>query len=256
MNEELANLNLDDEEEELILCENDLNDLEDDYRFCLVGKALIECKVHFPSLKRTLANLWHPLEEHLIVFHRLNNGEDLMKVPLVYIDFWVQIYLPFGVISEGLARQLGHREGFCPVRLTIGTQEEGNAIVQGVWNMDQRETIMENKPIKSCEGKKRQRPRVDQSNGFGINGLLIEFNKRLAAVEKVQLKCCFVNGIDVGTHGSKEGLPIGWKGDYVVQLKSFSTNHIDLEVKDGGSMPSWRFTRFYSAPEEHKRRES
>lgn len=63
MKEELANLNLDDEEEELILCENDLNGLEDDYQFCLVGKALMECMVHFPSLKRTLANLWHPLGE-------------------------------------------------------------------------------------------------------------------------------------------------------------------------------------------------
>ncbi|MBA0778230.1 hypothetical protein Gotri_006122 [Gossypium trilobum] len=167
MKEELANLNLDDEEEELILCENDLNDLEDDYQFCLVGKALMECMAP-------------------IVFHRLNNGEDLMKVPLVYINFWVQIYLAFGVISEGLARQLGHiykkkvpneskwlREdgakgfqgGSNYQSMDMDDQnvmgKEGNAIVQGAWKMDQRETIMENKLIGGCEGKKRQRPRDD-----------------------------------------------------------------------------------------------
>ncbi|MBA0598147.1 hypothetical protein Gorai_007923 [Gossypium raimondii] len=200
MKEELANLNLDDEEEELILCENDLNGLEDDYQFCLV------------DIKRVLDGIPWSFNRHLIVFHRLNNGEDLMKVPLVYINFWVQIYLAFRVISEGLARQLGHGEGFFPLRLTIGTQEvsfgwdislrahlqkkvpneskwlredgakgfqggsnhqsmdmndqnvmgkEGNAIVQGAWKMDQRETIMENKLIGGCEGKKRQRPRDD-----------------------------------------------------------------------------------------------
>ncbi|KAK5812413.1 hypothetical protein PVK06_027843 [Gossypium arboreum] len=40
MEEEHANLNLDDEEEELIPCEKDPNELEDDYQFCLVHNLL------------------------------------------------------------------------------------------------------------------------------------------------------------------------------------------------------------------------
>ncbi|PPR99376.1 hypothetical protein GOBAR_AA21288 [Gossypium barbadense] len=130
MEEEHANINLDDEEEELIPCEKDPNELKDDYQICLVGKALTECVVHFPFLKRTLANLWHPLgavtitnigekrvldgipwsfNRHLIIFHRLIIGEDSLKVPLVYIGLWVQVHnLLFGVISEGLAWKLGN----------------------------------------------------------------------------------------------------------------------------------------------------
>ncbi|MBA0694645.1 hypothetical protein Goari_004923 [Gossypium aridum] len=39
-----TNLNLEDEEEELIPCERDPNKEDDEYRFCLVGKALMDCR--------------------------------------------------------------------------------------------------------------------------------------------------------------------------------------------------------------------
>ncbi|MBA0849170.1 hypothetical protein Goshw_012449 [Gossypium schwendimanii] len=38
--------------------------------------------------------------------------------------------------------------------------------------------------------------------------------------------------IDVGAVGSKWGLPIGWKEEYGLQLKSFSVNHIDVEIME------------------------
>ncbi|MBA0729681.1 hypothetical protein Golax_022852 [Gossypium laxum] len=81
-----------------------------EYGLCLVGQVLTDSIVNFPSLKNTLADLWHPLREvsimeiedkyilfrfyskidlkrvmdgmpwffnrHLIVFHRLIRGED------------------------------------------------------------------------------------------------------------------------------------------------------------------------------------
>ncbi|KAK5835929.1 hypothetical protein PVK06_011647 [Gossypium arboreum] len=58
---ELANVNFADEEEELIQFDKDSYVVEEDNRFCLVGKTLIDCVVRFPSLKKTLVDLWHPL---------------------------------------------------------------------------------------------------------------------------------------------------------------------------------------------------
>ncbi|KAK5812412.1 hypothetical protein PVK06_027842 [Gossypium arboreum] len=72
-------------------------------------------------------------------------------------------------------------------------------------------------------------------------------------MEKVRLKCGFANVLDVGAFRSKGGLSISWKEEYMVQLRSFSANHINVDVKEGKGMPSWRLTRFYGASEEHKK---
>ncbi|MBA0820263.1 hypothetical protein Gohar_021953 [Gossypium harknessii] len=139
---DITNLNLEDEEEEPIPCEKYSSKEDDEHRLCLVGKTLIDCVVHFPSLKRTLVDLWHPLggviildlggemvvisifykedikrvmdgmswsfNMNLIVFHWLVNREYPKQIPLNYIYFWIQVHnLPFVEISEGLARQLG-----------------------------------------------------------------------------------------------------------------------------------------------------
>ncbi|MBA0794252.1 hypothetical protein Gohar_018602, partial [Gossypium harknessii] len=61
MEANIANLSLEDKEEESIPCEREPNNDDEDRRFCLVGRALIDCVIHFPSLKRTIAYLWHPL---------------------------------------------------------------------------------------------------------------------------------------------------------------------------------------------------
>ncbi|MBA0760158.1 hypothetical protein Gotri_022922 [Gossypium trilobum] len=94
------------------------------------------------AMKSILANLWHPhgvtisdLSEkrfmfkfyyeidfdrflegspwtfngHLLVFHSVRKGEDPMVVPLIFVDFWVQIHnLPFGLILEVMGRQFGN----------------------------------------------------------------------------------------------------------------------------------------------------
>ncbi|MBA0724288.1 hypothetical protein Golax_020988, partial [Gossypium laxum] len=31
------------------------------YQFCLVGRCLTDNVVHFPSLRNTMADLWHPI---------------------------------------------------------------------------------------------------------------------------------------------------------------------------------------------------
>ncbi|KAA3467762.1 reverse transcriptase [Gossypium australe] len=75
-------------------------------------------------------------------------------------------------------------------------------------------------------------------------------------MEKVRQKCGFVNGIDIGAMGSKGGLSLGWKGNSLINLKSFSSYHIDVEVQDNECDTKWRLTGFYGNPEERGRRES
>ncbi|XP_016681365.1 uncharacterized protein [Gossypium hirsutum] len=51
-------------------------------------------------------------------------------------------------------------------------------------------------------------------------------------MELVRQKCGFANGIDIGAIGSKGGLPLGWNGNALIKLRSFSSFHIDVEVHD------------------------
>ncbi|KAH1065445.1 hypothetical protein J1N35_030432 [Gossypium stocksii] len=140
MEEELANLSLLDEEEEAIHEEGVV--LENSIQFCLVGRALTDSVVHFPSLHNTMADLWHPIggicitdlgnkrylfqffhevdiqrvisgtpwffNNHLLVLEKIQEGENPLLVPLIHMEFWVQVHdLPIGWMSESLAKQFG-----------------------------------------------------------------------------------------------------------------------------------------------------
>ncbi|KAA3475478.1 reverse transcriptase [Gossypium australe] len=75
-------------------------------------------------------------------------------------------------------------------------------------------------------------------------------------MELVRLKCGFENGIDIGAMGSRGGLPLGWKGNSLVSLKSLSPFHVDVEIQDNDCGAKWRLTGFYGNPDERGRRES
>ncbi|KAH1080052.1 hypothetical protein J1N35_019813 [Gossypium stocksii] len=64
-------------------------------------------------------------------------------------------------------------------------------------------------------------------------------------MELVRVKCGFPNGIDVSTCGSKGGLSLGWKGNNLISLRSFSTSRIDVDIQDPKLGESWRLTGFY-----------
>ncbi|MBA0610395.1 hypothetical protein Godav_011255 [Gossypium davidsonii] len=61
MKEELANLNIVDVEEEPLHAHRNANVVKEDYNLCLVWQVLTDSVVHFPAMRNTLANLWHPL---------------------------------------------------------------------------------------------------------------------------------------------------------------------------------------------------
>ncbi|KAJ8774488.1 hypothetical protein K2173_016934 [Erythroxylum novogranatense] len=114
-----------------------------EYDLCLVGMLLTTSRVNFPSLRDLFADLWRPqtgivisdlgarrylfrffhkvdlenvlkrcpydFQQHLLVLHRLTEGEMPLEVPLFYTDMWVQVHaLQTGLMSEGLAKQFGH----------------------------------------------------------------------------------------------------------------------------------------------------
>ncbi|MBA0704526.1 hypothetical protein Golax_016778 [Gossypium laxum] len=124
----IANLNLEDEKEEPIPYKRDLHKEDEDYQLCLIGKALTDCVIHFSSFKRILAYLWHPLGGAVIS----DLGDKIYLFRFFYeVDIKRVHNLPYGAILEGMARKLGdfighklgHEEGFCLVRKTIGIQE-------------------------------------------------------------------------------------------------------------------------------------
>ncbi|MBA0755035.1 hypothetical protein Gogos_021631 [Gossypium gossypioides] len=59
MEDAMANLRLLDDEEEAI--QEDERVVSAAYQFCLVGRCLTDSVVHFPSLRNTMADLWHPI---------------------------------------------------------------------------------------------------------------------------------------------------------------------------------------------------
>ncbi|MFQ6664581.1 hypothetical protein Gotur_031645 [Gossypium turneri] len=139
----LAQLSINDEEEEIIHIPIDPNRENRGEIFQLVGCFLTTSTIHFPAMKSTMANLWHPIKgvricdlgekrylfqffhamdmnrvlkgspwtfnNHLLVLYKLELGEDPLQIPLVLTHFWVQIYnIPTGLFSDILAVQLGN----------------------------------------------------------------------------------------------------------------------------------------------------
>lgn len=51
MESDLANLNLNDLEDGLVVGQQEIDEGDEDFRLCLVGKVLPDSSIHFPSLK-------------------------------------------------------------------------------------------------------------------------------------------------------------------------------------------------------------
>ncbi|KAK5770421.1 hypothetical protein PVK06_046571 [Gossypium arboreum] len=116
----IADLSLEDEEEDAFTLPEELDKRPTGYKFCLVRCFLTASVVHFPAMKNILANIWHPLEgvqilnlgkrhflfkffneldisqvitgapwtfnKHLLIFQRIQENKDPMAVPLGFLD--------------------------------------------------------------------------------------------------------------------------------------------------------------------------
>ncbi|MBA0819241.1 hypothetical protein Gohar_019465, partial [Gossypium harknessii] len=58
MENDLANISLDDEEE-ILQIQSEVEPVKEIYDLCLVGCFLTMSVIHFPVMRSTMANLWH-----------------------------------------------------------------------------------------------------------------------------------------------------------------------------------------------------
>ncbi|KAG8501446.1 hypothetical protein CXB51_003788 [Gossypium anomalum] len=72
----------------------------------------------------------------------------------------------------------------------------------------------------------------------------------------VCLKCSFPNGIDISTVSSKGGLSLGWKGNDLVSIRSYSLYHVDADIHDPENRETWRLTGISSNLDDCSRRGS
>ncbi|MBA0790896.1 hypothetical protein Gohar_015512 [Gossypium harknessii] len=140
MEDALANLRLLDDEEEAI--QEDEGAMNGAYQFYLVGRCLTDSVVHFPSLRNTMADLWHPIggicitelgekwylfqffievdiervvagkpwffNNHLLILQKIPSGENPAALELNFTEFWVQVHeLPPRLMTESMAKQFG-----------------------------------------------------------------------------------------------------------------------------------------------------
>lgn len=85
---------------------------------------------------------------------------------------------------------------------------------------------------------------------------LMETKLSSKKMEWVRMKCGFANGIDIEAMGTRGGLSLGWNGNSLITLKSFSSFHIDVVVHDNEGGGCWRLTGFYGNLDEKCRYES
>ncbi|MBA0554311.1 hypothetical protein Golob_013424 [Gossypium lobatum] len=165
MEDELANLNLADEEEDPVQGQEDDEENEEDFSLCMVGRVLTDSVVHFSSMRNILAELWHLIEwvtiskiENKILFHFYNKIDlkrvlDDVRNPLkrkkhiifgkdksTYAIFQYEKISLFYL----LCGRLGYGESFCPLRLTLGLKELGFG-----WNISLKTPPRRKAPIVS-----------------------------------------------------------------------------------------------------------
>ncbi|MBA0593239.1 hypothetical protein Gorai_010193 [Gossypium raimondii] len=186
MENELAQLSINEEEEKILQIQVDSGIQSEVGDFQLVGCFLISSVIHFPAMKSTIANLWHPVygvqirylgekrylfqfyhnmdmervlkgllwtfNNHLLLLRKLERGEDPLKVLLIFTPFWVQIHdVPIGLFSEKLAIQLGNFIGVFLEYDTSNLGKENRNYMRVRVQIDVRKPLKRKKQV-LCKG--------------------------------------------------------------------------------------------------------
>ncbi|XP_057794257.1 uncharacterized protein LOC131010642 [Salvia miltiorrhiza] len=185
MEEQMASLNLSNEDDELILDDEITADSTVSVDLCLVGRFLTDQPINFNLMRSRLASIWRPgkgvfmkdigqgrfifqffheldlkrvyeggpwaFGNFPLILHRLKKGEFPLSVPLDLLPFWVQIHdLPAGFLTEGVGKLLGNFIG--------SFMEYDNTNSSGVWRqyMRIRVGIRVNDPLKRFKKLKQK----------------------------------------------------------------------------------------------------
>lgn len=85
---------------------------------------------------------------------------------------------------------------------------------------------------------------------------LIKMKLNYRRTKKVRKRCGFNNGLDVGADGSRGVLSLAWNENELINIRSFSRNHIDANIHEIKENSKWRLTKFYGALEIRNRENS
>ena len=82
---------------------------------------------------------------------------------------------------------------------------------------------------------------------------LIETKKKSTKMEWLRARWLFDNCFAVDSVGRGRGLALLWMNEVRLEVKSFSVQHIDANIKDCNGANVWRFTGYYGNPEVSQR---
>lgn len=143
INEQLAGINIEDEENEELIFDDDLVEDSNKFELCLVGRFATEKGINTRAMKTKLADVWRPVrgisikdlkpgiflfqfyhvedlqwvlnggpwsfDGAMLIVSAIKKGEDPCMVPLFELQFWIQIHgLPSSFMSEAIGKQLGN----------------------------------------------------------------------------------------------------------------------------------------------------
>ncbi|MFQ6645218.1 hypothetical protein Gotur_020591 [Gossypium turneri] len=257
MEESIAGLPIEDEEEETILLGVESSDQENFYANCFVGIFLTSSVVNFQAMRTMLENDWHPNGGVSIL--DLGDGKDPMRIQLYWVDFWILIYdLLHGFMPKEIAKQLGSFIG-------VFLEYDALAIQLGY------KRIMRLRIGKPCQTSQPNTMKLISWNvrGLGRPGIVrllhalrdinpsvvffIETKLQGFHMVVIKRKCGFQNGIDVDSDGRSGGLSMGWNNNCKVSIRSFSRRHINIMIDKVLEEKAWRCIGFCGAPEENLR---
>lgn len=143
LEDQMANLDIEEEENESFVFDDESGDGSNRYELCLVGRFLTEKSINLRAMRTKMADVWKPtmgisikeLEQGLYLFqffHKedmnwvvkggpwsfdnamlalepVGEYEDPVKVPLWHVSIWIQIHeLPMGLMTESVGKALGN----------------------------------------------------------------------------------------------------------------------------------------------------
>ncbi|MBA0754491.1 hypothetical protein Gogos_021309, partial [Gossypium gossypioides] len=118
----------------------------------------------------------------------------------------------------------------------------------------EEDLVRSEKVISETDGTKRLKHDNIDGSGMDFLEVMVDSSEQsdtqnlLRSAAAKRRRCGFPNGIDITAEGSRGGLCLAWKGDIEISLQSYSTNHVDVMVKEGTDEEEWRFTGFYGSP--------
>ncbi|MBA0570269.1 hypothetical protein Golob_003948 [Gossypium lobatum] len=240
MEESIAGLPIEDEEEETILLGVESSDQENFYANCFVGIFLTSSVVNFQAMRTMLENDWHP-----------NGGVSILDLG----DGRFLFRLYFEVDVDRIEK---NGPG---ILISIYWCCIGNCKAVGKFYW----VFLEYDALAIQLGYKR----IMRLRGLGRTGIVrllhalrdinlsvvffIETKLQGFHMVVIKRKCGFQNGIDVDLDGRRGGLSMGWNNNCKVSIRSFLRRHINIMIDKDLEEKAWRCTGFYGAPEENLR---